>query len=289
MSLSNLYVPRVLPTLSGTIEEEIRTKKIIEGEAFVGQPTRRDKHEFRSIHCEPGVVFGASGSGYFEIGDTKVLCSVHGPRAVQRNIVESGQLDCEVRYAPFAKRPDSNSEASGGSGGGGAGISSSERQISQMMREALMGSIRLDQYPKMVISIYVIILQSSGSIGGDLSSSINCGSLALADASIELLDFVTACTVALSNNNAIEISSSSSSSSSAPSYLSILDPSNIESRLSIGKITIAGVSTALEISQVWCEGRIDPLVISEMTDIACSGNKQIRSVLAECMRGKIMK
>ena len=56
------------------------------------------------------------------------------------------------------------------------------------MTSALESSVILQKFPKSAIDIYLIVLESDGSV---LSSSINAASLALADAGIDMYDLVS--------------------------------------------------------------------------------------------------
>jgi exosome complex component MTR3 len=58
------------------------------------------------------------------------------------------------------------------------------------MRDALEVSVNLDKFPKSVIDVYALVLEDDGSA---LAAAIICGSLALADAGVELYDIVSAC------------------------------------------------------------------------------------------------
>lgn len=49
-----------------------------------GRIDGREHKEMRSALFKTGVVADASGSAYVEIGETKVICSIRGPRAAQR-------------------------------------------------------------------------------------------------------------------------------------------------------------------------------------------------------------
>ena len=51
-----------------------------------------------------GVVSQAKGSAYVELNNTKVICSVYGPREVQKksDFSLNGQLFCEFKFAPFS-------------------------------------------------------------------------------------------------------------------------------------------------------------------------------------------
>jgi exosome complex component MTR3 len=56
------------------------------------------------------------------------------------------------------------------------------------MIKALESSVILNKFPKSVIDVYLLVLESDGSV---LSSAINVASLALADAGIDMYDLVS--------------------------------------------------------------------------------------------------
>ena len=55
-----------------------------------------------------------------------------------------------------------------------------------------MGAVKLSAYPKSTINIFVTVLESGGS---DVGLVITAAALALADASVELLDAAASCCV----------------------------------------------------------------------------------------------
>ncbi len=133
---------------------------------------------------------GVIGSAYLEMGNTKVLCSVVGPTlgnssSLMTCDLEGGVFQCEVHYASNLVDVDI-------AGMTRQNLASIEKRLSEAMTNALESSILLHLYPKALISIHAVILQSSVN---DLSSLINCGSLCLMNASIELKDIVSAYSV----------------------------------------------------------------------------------------------
>lgn len=88
---------------------------------------------------------------------------------------------CDLKFAPFAQ--DLRRERRQGL---------DEKQLAILVRQAVTPSIRLDLYPKSVIDINVMVLESGG---GALGAAITSASLALADAGIELFDLMSACSV----------------------------------------------------------------------------------------------
>ena len=77
------------------------------------------------------------------------------------------------------------------------------------LKRALESSVQLQTFPKSVVEVYVMVLESDGGLlieypamqsiysasEGELPAAITCASLALADASIQLFDLVTSCAV----------------------------------------------------------------------------------------------
>ena len=126
----------------------------------------------------------ANGSAVVELGGTKVLASVHGPRgAANLDFSESAVLSCEVKFATFASptRRDHMQD-------------DEERKLSLTLQAALAPAVRLAKYPKSSIEISVLVIQAAGSA---LAAAVTCASLALAAAGIEMFDLVTCCSAAV--------------------------------------------------------------------------------------------
>ena len=228
------------------------------------------------MELDVGVVSNASGSAFLKTeGGVSVLCSVRGPYTVQRGMVEGvGSLDGSVHYAPFTARPGEDLMSSATDANGDSSVKGSnqmtglEKHIAQMLKDALVRSIRLDLYPKMVISLSILILQSSGVVGTDLAAAITCGSLALVDASIETIDFVTASAVGKSNNSFIP----------SPSLTS-----NVT-----GSVTIATLASLNEVSHVFCEGRIDSEALPTLVTAASQTAQGLRPGLKEFIKKRFL-
>lgn len=223
-----------------------------------GHAEKSFKKAIASLSCEVGVVHGSSGSAYIDTGGATVMCSVHGPSTAQRGAVEGvGILECSTRFAPFTSRPKA-SETAGESTAGGNQMTTFEKYLSQMAKDGLERSVRLELYPKMVISLAFVVLKSSGNTGTDLAAIITCGSLALVDALIETIDIVTSSSVGVS------------ASPAAPQF--VLEPTS--NSTITGSLTIAMLPSLHEISHLYCEGQIDselmPLLVSTARSSASS-------------------
>ncbi|XP_072981526.1 exosome complex component RRP41 homolog [Typha angustifolia] len=140
-------------------------------------------NEMRHIKGELGVVASADGSALFEMGNTRVIAAVYGPREVQnRSSQTHGQalVRCEYSMANFStgdrtRRPKGDRRST---------------EISLVIRQTMEACILADLMPHSQIDIFVQVLQADG---GTRSACINAATLALADARIPMRDIVTSC------------------------------------------------------------------------------------------------
>jgi exosome complex component MTR3 len=115
-----------------------------------------------------------------------VVCAVYGPRAIGRGPVvfsNHGALECIANFSSAARTRSA------------APLQQEERQarekaFASCICDALKNTICLERFPKSVITLYCTVLQADG---GELSAAINCATLALADAAIDMRDMVCAC------------------------------------------------------------------------------------------------
>lgn len=143
---------------------------------------RVNSDEMRRPFMQLGAVSGAAGSAYVELGHTRVVCAVYGPRTdtrPRREFSKEGQIVCDVKYAPFADMMSRRER----------GQDPDEMELSAIVEEALTPAVMLHKLPKCIVSVFVTVLEDDG---GVLAAAINCASLALADAAVEMFDLVTA-------------------------------------------------------------------------------------------------
>ena len=171
MPLTNCFIPTVI---SGNNDE-------------------RDTNIRNSMHdpcanISSGVVYseGVIGSSYIELSSSKIICSIIGPKlggvssasnGQNNSNLEIGALDCEIHFANFLVNYSDESFRQ-----------AQEKLFSRSTKNALESAIHLNKYPKSTFLLYAIILETSNF---DLAALINAGSMALADASIEMDDLVT--------------------------------------------------------------------------------------------------
>ncbi|XP_064079861.1 exosome complex component RRP41-like isoform X2 [Macrobrachium nipponense] len=140
----------------------------------------------RTISCRLGLYDRPNGSAYLEMGNTKVLAAVYGPREVRS--ISKQQLDecviqCQMsRIAACqgerVRRPRDQRT----------------RAMSLQISGIFQGAIRKSKYPGSQIDIYVQVLEADG---GVMSACVNASTLALIHAGVELVDYVVSCTASM--------------------------------------------------------------------------------------------
>ena len=134
----------------------------------------RGLEQLRPFFLRTGVISQAAGSAYIESDNVKVMTGVYGPRQAQTGEFSATcEVRCTVKVASFASadRPQRVSSHS----------THEEKQLQLLLASALEKTIMLSKYPKSVIDVNVMVMESDGDV---LTSAITCGSLALASAGI---------------------------------------------------------------------------------------------------------
>ncbi|XP_040363538.1 exosome complex component RRP41 homolog isoform X2 [Rosa chinensis] len=152
---------------------------------------RRPKELFmRQIRAEIGVVAKADGSAMFEMGNTKVVAAVYGPREVQnrsQQLNANALVRCEYTMANFSTG-DRMRKLKG---------DRRSTEISLVIRQTMEECILTNLMPRSQIDIFVQVVQADG---GTLSACINAATLALANAGIPMRDIVTSCSAGYLNS-----------------------------------------------------------------------------------------
>ncbi|MDT7891146.1 MAG: exosome complex exonuclease Rrp41 [Thermoproteota archaeon] len=144
----------------------------------------RNYDELRPIKAEVRVLKNADGSALFELGNTKVIAAVYGPRELHsKHIAASYESLVRVRYhmVPFSVKERKSQP-----------FTRREIEISKVIKEALSACIRRELFPRSTIDIYVEVLNADGSTR---VASLNATALALADAGVFMYDLIAAVSV----------------------------------------------------------------------------------------------
>eukprot|EP00571_Detonula_confervacea_P016562 CAMPEP_0172310456 /NCGR_PEP_ID=MMETSP1058-20130122/11494_1 /TAXON_ID=83371 /ORGANISM="Detonula confervacea, Strain CCMP 353" /LENGTH=309 /DNA_ID=CAMNT_0013023263 /DNA_START=52 /DNA_END=978 /DNA_ORIENTATION=- len=183
----------------------------------------------RPLSAELSSLSRSDGSASLVVGNTHVLCAVHGPMAPRISRWE--KYDTGVVSVAFSRGLMANS---GGGGSASAsnndavagdndmtmttttanntlqshmksvpvppppGLGATERELEYFLRDALSSCILLEKYPRCVIQVVIQVVQADGSV---LGSAVNCAVLALMDAGVAMRGLPVAATCCVVMNN----------------------------------------------------------------------------------------
>lgn len=148
--------------------------------------------ELRPIRIQIGVAERAEGSALFEMGKTRVLCVVRGPmECLPSHLADPERAILEVAYRMATFSTEERKSPS---------PSRREIELSKVIREALEPAILLEEFPRMMIRVYCLVLQADA---GTRTASINAAALALAHAGIPMRDLVAAVAVGYCNGKVL--------------------------------------------------------------------------------------
>ena len=283
--LNNLYTPRVVharSTAASAGASADASAASAAADQAQRQRTNRRVDEFRTVRMQTGVVKHASGSAHVEIGRTKVVCSVFGPRAVTGRAAYSddGSINCDVKFAPFACA----------SGRRGRGQSPDERVLCRQLQHALEPAVLLHKLPKLELSIFVLVVEADG---GHLGAAITAASLALADAHVECYDLVAGCSLAVAEARSSggggasggEARDGAGQGTQAPGFL--LDPTLVESR-ERPTMTMATMPALKQVNTLLQTGAMSaspdsPTSVSAAMDLCAAGCNSIHALMQRCL------
>jgi exosome complex component MTR3 len=202
-----------------------------------------------------GVIGAASGSAFVQVANTQVVVGVYGPRSLalgREEFSELGQLFCDVKLAPFAVAGARRE----------AGQGQDEAALSAVLERALLASVQLERFPKSVLDVYALVLESDG---GTLAATITAASLALADAGVELFDLVPACAVAKSGHRIV------------------VDPTGAEERFGQAQLTAALMPARDEVTHVVQTGELTHDEAAEALQLAFDGCHLVHEMMRACL------
>ncbi|EFE44562.1 hypothetical protein TRV_00655 [Trichophyton verrucosum HKI 0517] len=151
-------------------------------------------NELRLLQAQISTNPASSGSSYLSMGNTAVLCTVHGPAEGKRSETAGAAgavINVVVNLAGFAN-VDRKKKSATGSGGGDRQATT---ELATLLRDAFQPHIHAHLYPRSTISVHVSVLSSDGSL---FAACLNACTLALVDAGIPMPGLLCACTVGMS-------------------------------------------------------------------------------------------
>jgi len=139
----------------------------------------RRPDELRQMKMEVGVLKNADGSALVEMGNTKVISAVFGPKEMHpKHLALPDRVAIRARYhmTPFST-DERKSPAP----------TRREVEILKILRETLESSVILEMFPRAEIDVFTEVIQADA---GTRLASLIASSLALADAGIPIKDLI---------------------------------------------------------------------------------------------------
>lgn len=133
------------------------------------------------------------------------------------------------------------------------------------MIQALSPAVRLELLPKSAIDIYVNVLENDGT-SSCLAAAIIASSVALADAGIEMLDQVTACSTVFTKENQI-----------------LMDGTETEENVKEGSLVLSYMPSLNEVTHILQAGRSDSAVTQKAIEQCVDGCSKIYSVMSNSL------
>lgn len=133
------------------------------------------------MNASLGVLNHTDGSAIFELGNTKVLATVHGPREArgQKAAHDSATLTVNFHTATFSSVSGERKKQ--------LRMDRRQTEWATFIRETLEGVVLTSTFPRSQIDIFVEVLNADG---GVLAASFNAVVLALIDAGIPMTDYL---------------------------------------------------------------------------------------------------
>ncbi|KAK2650130.1 hypothetical protein Ddye_017619 [Dipteronia dyeriana] len=210
--------------------------------------------EMRQLRAEIGVVSKADGSAMFEMGNTKVIAAVYGPREVQNKGQQINNdralVRCEYSMANFStgdrvRKPKGDRRSI---------------EISLVIRQTMEACIMTHLMPRSQIDIFVQVLQADG---GTRSACINAATLAVADAGIPMCDLVTSCSAGYLNSTPL------------------LDLNYIEDSAGGADVTVGILPTLDKVTLLQMDAKLPTNIFEDVMQLATEGCKAIANYIRE--------
>jgi len=145
----------------------------------------RKSNEIRDIKISTDIISEANGSAEFNLGETKVLAWINGPKEGRnKNMENKGVVKCIFSLAPFAsltRKKDYKRDLK-------------MREFSKSIKDIFEQIIILENYQKSEILINILVTQIDGSYK---TAAINAVTLALINAGIQIRDTLVCITLGL--------------------------------------------------------------------------------------------
>lgn len=232
-----------------------KTKKLLNKKGLRLDGRKLD--ELRSVKIEVGILPNADGSAYIEHGKNKIIAGVFGPRDMHPKHLQRADrmvLRCRYHMAPFSV-PERKSPAP----------SRRENELSKVIRDSLLPSLFVENYPRTGVDLYIEVLQADG---GTRCASITAASLALADAGLPMRDIVVACAAGKINGKIA------------------LDLMDTEDKVGDADVPVAYMPNLNAVTLLQMDGKLSTKEFNEAVKMAIEGCKKISDIQKEALKTK---
>ncbi len=144
------------------------------------------------------------------------------------------------------------------------------QELQVTIAEALAATLQVQLFPRSTISVGLHVLSQDGSL---LAALINAATLALVDAGISMLDYLTACTAG-------STSSYAANDENADPLLDL----NAQEEQELPGLTMATLGATDRVVVLVCESRVQVSRLEGMMAVAASGCHSIREYLDRIVR-----
>ena len=218
--------------------------------------------ELRPIEAEVGIIKRADGSARFKIGKTEALAAVYGPRELVPKFMQDpvkGVLRVHYNMMPF----------SGAGNRVKPGGNRRSKELSMVIRNALLPVINLSDFPNSVVDVYIEFPQTDA---GTRCAAVTAAAMALADAGIIMSDLVNAVAVGRVDDK----------------VLADLDYSEEahECDAGVADIPVAVIPSTGEISLLQLDGPMTKKQLIEALELSASGSKSLYEIQKNALKKK---
>lgn len=216
----------------------------------------RAPDEMRAVEMDVGPLNRPDGSAFVEIGDTRIMAAVEGPKELHPQHLQKADralLQAKYNMAPFSVDDRMSPKPSRRS-----------KEISMVTRDALVPAVKLEQFPKAAIKLHIEVLEADASTR---VTGITAAGLALADAGIPMDGIVQACAVGKLEDQMV---------------LDVAGEEDAYGKADIPVATINGNIDKTTLLQM--DGDITAQDLSEGLDLAEKGNQKLHELQKQALK-----
>lgn len=155
----------------------------------------------RRFFLKSGLTKNANGLAYLEVGDAIVEVSVFGPRPIRGLFVDKALFSVDCKFLPYISQPQEKVyNGPSQHQNGRPGLTAIEHKVASFVETAFLSALLLQKYPKSTIDVFITVIAYNPqtlSLLNLMAWAVNCTSVAMVDAALEMRDVVSAGHVAV--------------------------------------------------------------------------------------------